>query len=128
MHNDITVNARVTVAVAGWREDPESTAQTLIGEVLQPFVRSTSDWEGRFAIVTDYQLQASGDLWSDDSIQFPRLLAEICATQANLDDAALCESMELTENEIGALFGRAQAAWESIKATTAPARSADQVT
>lgn len=127
MHNDITVNARVTVAVAGWREDPESTAQTLISEVLQPSVRSTNDWEGRFAIVTDYQLQASSEPWSDDSLQFPRLLAEICATQANLDDAALCESMDLTENEIGQLFDRAQAAWESIKATTAPVRGVDEV-
>lgn len=52
-------------------------------------------------------------LWLDDSIQFPRLLAEIVATQDNLDIAALCESMDLDPEEVDELFDRAQSAWES---------------
>lgn len=57
------------------------------------------------------------DLWRDNAIQFPRLLAEINAVgltdiQINL----ICESMDVVPDEIGELFERAEAAWERIKA------------
>jgi hypothetical protein len=55
-------------------------------------------------------------LWLDDSIQFPRLLDEIRATQ-ELDYAALCDSMDLTSEEIDELFDRAMAKWEVQKAS-----------
>ncbi len=54
------------------------------------------------------------DLWHDDSIQFPRLLAEINATQ-EIDIQALCEAMDLDVDEIHELFDRADVAWERIK-------------
>lgn len=53
--------------------------------------------------------------WKNDSIQFPRLLAEIMATQA-LDLNSLAESMDLSIEEINELFDRADNAWESAKA------------
>jgi hypothetical protein len=53
--------------------------------------------------------------WEDDSIQFPRLLAEIMATQDTLDMADLAEAMDLDIEDVGDLFDRAQAEWERIK-------------
>lgn len=58
--------------------------------------------------------------WDDDSIQFPRLLAEIMATQDNLDVDALCEAMDLGREDIWELFDRAQEEWEAIKELTWP--------
>lgn len=52
--------------------------------------------------------------WENDAIQFPRLLAEIVATQS-LDMDALAESMGLTLGEVQELFDRADEAWEHIK-------------
>jgi hypothetical protein len=52
--------------------------------------------------------------WLDNSIQFPRLIAEIAATQV-IDFAALGESMDLEQIEISELFERASTAWEQIK-------------
>lgn len=61
--------------------------------------------------------------WNNDAIQFPKLLAEIMATQA-LDLPALAASMDLEIDEINALFDRANAAWEAIKAGDAIERPA----
>jgi hypothetical protein len=52
--------------------------------------------------------------WKDNSIQFPRLLAEIIATQ-ELDIPALAESMDLTEHDVLHLFDRAEIEWQEIK-------------
>lgn len=62
----------------------------------------------------------SKNKWLDNSIQFPRLLAEICATCQirKKDFESLCESMDLTKDEVNELFDRAQAEWEKIKART----------
>lgn len=53
--------------------------------------------------------------WENNAIQFPRLLAEIVATQEHLDIPALAESMDLSVEEVNELFDRADQAWESIK-------------
>ena len=55
--------------------------------------------------------------WKDNSIQFPRLLAEINATQDSLDMEALCESMDLEQEQIDELFERATVDFEKIKDT-----------
>lgn len=55
------------------------------------------------------------DKWADDITQFPRLLAEINATQDDLDFDALSESMGLELARIDELFERAHAAWEATK-------------
>lgn len=60
------------------------------------------------------------DLWSDDLIQFARLLSEINATQDNLDYEALCESMDLTPGDIVELFDRAGLVFEATKAKHCP--------
>jgi hypothetical protein len=61
-------------------------------------------------------------LWERDEIQFPRLLAEIhasgafgfqTANETNWDD--LCDSMDLTSDEILELFNRAEREWAIIK-------------
>lgn len=57
----------------------------------------------------------SNPRWEDDSIQFPRLLCELMATQ-DIDMQALADSMDLSIADVDALFDRADAAWEAIKA------------
>lgn len=52
--------------------------------------------------------------WKDNAIQFPRLLCEINATQ-ELDLVALAASMDITLDELSALFDRAHQEWEQIK-------------
>lgn len=56
--------------------------------------------------------------WEDDHIQFPRLIAEIIATQENLDVVALCEAMDISIEELDSLFERAQAAWARLSYNT----------
>ncbi len=53
--------------------------------------------------------------WQDNTIQFPRLIAEIIATQDKLDMPALCESMDLTRHQLDELFDRAQGVFETWK-------------
>jgi hypothetical protein len=53
--------------------------------------------------------------WEDNSVQFPRLLAEIYATQDSLKMADLCASMDIEVGDIVEIFERAQAEWERIK-------------
>jgi hypothetical protein len=60
----------------------------------------------------------SNSRWKDDSIQFPRLIAEIIATQEKLDIAVLCASMDITVDELDELFERAQNAWARISYDT----------
>lgn len=52
--------------------------------------------------------------WLDDSIQFPRLLAEINATQI-INYGTLEMSTDLTAEEIDQLFNRAEKKWQDIK-------------
>jgi len=61
------------------------------------------------------QVDCKQPVWENNGIQFPRLLAEIQATQDSLDMEALCESMDLSVEEVESLFERAQQAWERIK-------------
>lgn len=59
--------------------------------------------------------------WSDDSVQFPRLLAEIAANcTLDGDWGDLCESMDCTTAQIDEIFDRAQNAWKKIKEQTCP--------
>lgn len=53
--------------------------------------------------------------WRDNAIQFPRLLAEISATQDTLDMQALADAMDLSVEEVNELFDRADTEWERIK-------------
>lgn len=52
--------------------------------------------------------------WNDNTIQFPRLLCEINATQT-LDFHLLAAEMDLSIEEVIELFDRADFAWEQIK-------------
>lgn len=57
-----------------------------------------------------------GDRWKDDSIQFPRLLAEIWAGGLmNRQIEKIAASMDLTEEEVAELFERAEGTWDGIK-------------
>ena len=59
------------------------------------------------------KIHEQGSVWERDEIQFPRLLAEIAATQ-ELGMDALCESMDLTQADIDELFDRASTTWQRI--------------
>jgi len=68
--------------------------------------------------VDNFQLiEQNNPKWEDDSIQFPRLLAEInaCVDISLLDWQKLQESMNLSEGNILDLFERANQKWEMIK-------------
>ena len=60
--------------------------------------------------------------WLDDSIQFPRLIAEAeavgCFTGQEFAD--LAEGMDLTRLELCQLIDRAQAEWEKVKMQHCP--------
>lgn len=60
----------------------------------------------------------SNSKWKDDSIQFPRLISEILATQTELDIPALCEAMDISVEELDELFDRAQHAWSRLSYNT----------
>ncbi len=64
--------------------------------------------------------------WEDDSVQFPRLISELHATQ-NLDVPALCKSMNLTGEKVSELFDRAERAWETVKRRADLEALADQL-
>jgi hypothetical protein len=66
------------------------------------------------------KLHINKDLWELNHIQFPRLLAEIVATQDNLNMQELCESMDLDEEDVYELFERAQSIWERVKIKYCP--------
>jgi len=56
-------------------------------------------------------------LWDDDLIQFARLLCEINANIRSTPKEwmALCESMDLSLDQVEALFDRASLVWETAK-------------
>lgn len=55
------------------------------------------------------------DLWSDNPVQFARLLAEISYLDYRPLLPELSDSMDLEEDRIHELFDRAQDAWEKHK-------------
>jgi hypothetical protein len=52
--------------------------------------------------------------WDNNLIQFARLLCEINATQ-DINIVTLCESMDLTTDDVNELFDRANEVWEQAK-------------
>jgi len=66
-------------------------------------------------------MQIVHDNWSDNNIQFPRLLAEISANIdiSDKDWNSLCQNMDLESEDINEIFDRASAEWEKIKSTGA---------
>jgi hypothetical protein len=58
--------------------------------------------------------------WHDDSLQFPRLIAEIYAGGGLTDEMYdfLEDSMDLQDGELDELFERALKRWDQIKAAT----------
>ncbi len=64
--------------------------------------------------------QGDGDdgdnlLWLDNSIQFPRLLAELYAVVDYKTVREAADSMDLTDAQVDEVFQRACAEWERIK-------------
>ena len=58
------------------------------------------------------------DNWADTRMQSVRLVAEIMATQDNLDMEALCVSMDLDMEDLNNLIDRIDTEWEFIKEKT----------
>ena len=58
--------------------------------------------------------------WENNAIQFPRLIAEICANVEFKPEhwKDLQESMDLSEDKLNELFDRANDTWENIKLHT----------
>jgi hypothetical protein len=66
----------------------------------------------------------SDEKFKDNFIQFPRLIAEICAnvslSKKQVKD--LCESMDITVEELKDIETRAQIEWDRIKLGSKPKR------
>jgi len=77
----------------------------------QSWFRDHKEW----VRVSASSLLQSNPKWDDNSLQFPRLLAEIMATQDNLDITALAEAMDVEEEDVVELMHRAQKVWEKRK-------------
>jgi hypothetical protein len=61
-------------------------------------------------------MSQSSEKWDDDSIQFPRLLAEISAVGLSTEQwEGLCTSMDIDNELLNELFDRADNAWERAK-------------
>ena len=57
--------------------------------------------------------------WTNNQIQYPRLLAEIRAISLTPEQyGELCASMDLTIEDIDEILERAESDWETIKANT----------
>jgi hypothetical protein len=59
--------------------------------------------------------------WSNDAIQFPRLIAEMMAAGFFADEelvAELLASMDLNRESLDHVVDRAQAVWDDVKART----------
>lgn len=68
-------------------------------------------------LIEKYGTEPTLDKWTDNSIQFPRLLAEVLAVSLTSSQyAALGESMDLTRDQIDELLKRAETVWEQAKA------------
>ena len=68
----------------------------------------------------DHQRElAEEEPWEDDSIQFPRLIAEALAAgvwdNTSDDFRLMCASMDLEVSEVFELISRAQKKWDHIK-------------
>lgn len=61
-----------------------------------------------------HPITAAPDIWKRNEIQFPRLIAEIVATQ-ELDLPTLADSMDLSLDSIQELLDRADQVWEAAK-------------
>ena len=59
----------------------------------------------------------SKELWDVNSVQFPRLISEICAcVEITPDDwEYIAKSMDLDISDVDELVDRAQQEWEAIK-------------
>ena len=62
----------------------------------------------------------SNDVWNNNEVQFARLLAEIVATQDNIDFETLATSMDLELEQVQELLERASDRWEQAKEEYAP--------
>lgn len=101
--------------------DPSSAARKKITGTLVPWLVDFAKGTGA-QMITDAGVAKREKeqlaIWNNNSIQFPRLLVEIMMNVdiTKADWESLCESMGLTEAQIGDIFDRAHFDWEKIKA------------
>jgi len=79
---------------------------------LADYFEALDEWLTKGGFLPDAWRQRP---WNDDLVQFPRLLAEIMATQDDLDLLTLADSMDLSVGRVEELFERAHTSWEAIK-------------
>jgi len=71
---------------------------------------------GTVGAEADAEVEHLQDPWSDDLVQFARLIDEIRATQDISAWTDLCASMDLEPERVDELFDRAHKVWEKAKA------------
>lgn len=102
-------------------ETPESLSEMLAdiakraasnGQMTGDTPAEVDEWRFKVEDVTES--------WNDDTIQFPRLIAELemAGVFTRKTFKLLCESMDLENENIDELLERAQKTWDKIKSET----------
>ena len=107
------INLQVTTMLAGMGVNLDSDERGDLDTLLTSFLEETCD----VGIEGNIKAQPL-ELWCNDAIQFPRLIAEINANfRLNGEDLSdMLESMSITTSQLDELFNRAEHTWEAYKA------------
>lgn len=62
-----------------------------------------------------HEVSEQSPLWLNNEVQFARLLCELVANCDDLKIRDVCESMDLSQDELNELFDRANDVWENAK-------------
>ena len=65
-------------------------------------------------------INEDGSNWNKNSIQFPRLLAELNGQTCGNCRDRVAKEMDITEDELQELFDRAEKEWQQIKEEVLP--------
>ena len=83
----------------------------MISKEMHPAGKGLQETTSTTSNVRKVQFGEPNNLWINDAIEFPRLIAEIVATHdLNLD--VLCLEMDLDLSELNELFERAESVWQ----------------
>jgi hypothetical protein len=109
------INTQIITMLSGMGVNVETDKRYELDSLLTEFLEDKCD----VSIKGDMNPQPL-QLWCDDSIQFPRLIAEINANfrlnGEELND--MLESMSITSSQLDDLINRADHTWESYKANS----------
>lgn len=98
--------ARETIAV-NTRESARIVPEVDVDAAIRTMTESTiADLDATIAELQEHRARLAGDPWRENSIQFPRLLAEVSAVIEDRQIAEIAISMGLPESKVRELFAK----------------------